>query len=409
MKITAIDTIRTAEFSNLVWVRIETDEGIVGLGESFRNPEATAAYIHETCASYLIGQNPLNIERHFNALANKVGNHYFGYPTRSVEWRGNSAVDFALWDILGKTLGQPLWQLLGGLSHDRIRVYNTCASADYNNRLRDGANSKFLQHGEVKGKEFTQFEDLEAQMAAPGDLAWSLLDEGITGMKIWPFDGLAHLSDGHDLRLTDLKLGVRIVEEIRKSVGDKMDIMMEYHALWRLPQILKIARALDEFDVYWHEDPVPMYRFDDLEQFKRGTTGRVCGSENLGTKVWYAEAFQRGVIDVVHFDLCWIGGLTEGRKVAALAETYERPIAPHDCVGPVTYAASSHLVLSAPNALMQESVRAFYKGYYRDIVTDIPKIEDGFIYPMMKPGLGLDLLPDFTDRDDVSVRRSEAS
>ena len=133
-----------------------------GLGETFRNPQATAAYIHETCAPYLLGQNPLNIERHFNALANKVGNHYFGYPTRSIEWRGNSAVDFALWDILGKTLGQPLWQLLGGLSHDRIRVYNTCASADYNNRLRDSANSKFHQHGEVKRKEFTQFEDLES-------------------------------------------------------------------------------------------------------------------------------------------------------------------------------------------------------------------------------------------------------
>lgn len=408
MKITAIETIQVAEFSNLVWVRIETDEGIVGLGETFRNPEATAAYIHETCAPYLIGQNPLNIERHANALANKVANHFFGYPTRSVESRGNSAIDFALWDILGKSVSQPVWQLLGGLSHDRIRVYNTCASADYNNQLR-AANTKFIQHGEVKKREFTQYEDLESQMAAPGELAQSLLDEGVTGMKIWPFDGLAHVSDGHDLSLTDLKSGVRVVEEIRKAVGDKMDIMMEYHALWRLPQVLKIARALDAFDVYWHEDPVPMYRFDDLEQFKRGTTGRVCGSENMGTKVWYADAFQRGVIDVVHFDMCWIGGLTEGRKVAALAETYERPIAPHDCVGPVTYAASSQLVLSAPHALIQESVRAFYNGYYRDIVTDIPKIENGFMYPMTKPGLGLELLPDFTSRSDIKTRRSAAA
>lgn len=407
MKITAIETIQATEFSNLVWVRVETDEGIVGLGETFRNSEATAAYIHETCAPYLIGQNPLNIERHANALANKVANHYFGYPTRSVETRGNSAIDFALWDILGKSVGQPAWQLLGGLSHDRIRVYNTCASADYNNQLR-AANTKFIQHGEVKKREFTQFEDLEAQLAAPGELAQSLLNDGISGMKIWPFDGLAHISDGHDLGLTDLKSGVRVVEEIRKAVGDKMDIMIEYHALWRLPQALKIARALDAFDVYWHEDPVPMYRFDDLEQFKQGTTGRVCGSENMGTKVWYADAFQRGVIDVVHFDMCWIGGLTEGRKVAALAETYERPIAPHDCVGPVTYAASSHMVLSAPNALVQESVRAFYNGYYRDIVTDIPKIEDGFMYPMTKPGLGLELLPDFISRSDIKTRRSDS-
>jgi len=406
MKITAIETIQVAEYSNLVWVKIETDEGIVGLGETFRNPEATAAYIHETCAPYLIGKNPANIERHFHALAEKVGNRFSGYPTRSIEWRGNSAIDFALWDILGKMLNQPVWQLLGGLSHDRIRIYNTCASAGYNNLSRPGSNSTFHQHGEVKRRDFSQFEDLEAQMAAPGELAQSLLEEGINGMKIWPFDGLAHVSDGHDLTLPQLKSGVKIIEEIRKSVGDKMDIMLEYHGLWRLPQALKIARALDDFDVYWHEDPVPMYRFDDLVQFKQGTTGRVCGSENLGTKVWYAEAFQRGVIDVVHFDLCWIGGLTEGRKVAALAETYERPIAPHDCVGPVTFAASSHLVLSAPNALIQESVRAFYKGYYRDVVTDVPRIEDGFLYPMMKPGLGLELLPDLTARSDVTRRRS---
>jgi galactonate dehydratase len=409
MKITAIETLPAAEFSNLVWVKIETDEGITGLGKTFRNSEATAANIYETCAPYLIDQNPLNIERHFNALANKVGNHHFGYPTCCIEWRDNSAVDIALWDILGKSLGQPVRQLMGSLSRDSTRVYNTCASSDHNNQSRSNANSTFLQHEEVKQREFTQFEDLEAQMAAPGELAQSLQDEGIPGMKIWPFDGLSHISDGHDLSFPHLKSGVRVVEDIRKAVGNKIGIVMEYHALWRLPQILKIARALDEFDVYWHEDPLPMYRFDDLEQFKHGTTGWVCGSENLGTKVWYAEAFQRGIIDVVHFDLCWIGGLTEGRKVAALAETYERPIVPHDCVSPVTYAANSHLVLSAPNALKQQSVRAFYKSYYRDVVIDIPEIKDSFMYQMMKPGLGLELLPDFANRSDIKVQRSDGS
>lgn len=408
MKITALETLQVAEYGNLVWVRLETDEGLVGLGETFRNAEATVAYIHETCAPYLLGQDPRDVERHQQALMQTVGNRFAGYPTRSVECRGNSAVDIAMWDLLGQSLGVPLWRLLGGLSRERIRIYNTCASADYNAIARAAQNSKQHEHGEVAQREFTEFQDLEWQMAAPAELAESLLAEGITGMKIWPFDAIATRNNGHHISLEELRTGVRIVEKIREVVGDRIDIMMEYHGLWRLPQICQIARALDDLDVYWHEDPVPMHRFADLERFKAATTSRVCGSENLGTKFWYAEAFERGCIDVAHFDLCWIGGLTEGRKIAALAETFERPIAPHDCVGPVTLIASSHLTLSAPNALIQETVRAFYRGYYRDLVTELPHIEDGYLYPMQGAGLGTELLADRFSRDDVNIVRSSA-
>lgn len=406
MKITAVETVQVEEFSNFLWLRIETDEGLVGLGETARNPNATAAYIHETAAPYLLGKSPLDIERHHHALTETVGNRFAGYPSRSIEMRGNSAVDLALWDLFGKAMGQPVWRLLGGLCRDRIRIYNTCASADYNRVARDGANTKTVEHGAAGKRDFTIFEDLEAQMGAPEDLAHSLLEEGVKGMKIWPFDVFAMQTGGHHISLEDLRTGVSVIERIRKAVGDKMDIMMEYHALWRLPQIQQIARALDDFDIYWHEDPVPMHRFDDLERFKRSTTGRVTGSENLGTKTWYIEAFERGAIDVAHFDLCWIGGLTEGRKIAAIAEAYERPIAPHDCVGPVTLAASTHLVCSARNGLIQETVRAFTRGYYRDIATELPLIEDGFITPTSSPGMGLDLVPGFTKRADAIVRRS---
>lgn len=243
-------------------------------------------------------------------------------------------------------------------------------------------------------------------MGAPEALAQSLLDEGIRGMKIWPFDVFAMESGGHYISLENLKTGVSVVERIRKAVADKMDIMMEYHGLWRLPQICQIARALDEYDIYWHEDPVPMHRFDDIARFKEVTTSRVAGSENLGTKTWYLEAFERGAIDVAHFDLAWIGGLTEGRKIAAIAEAYERPIAPHDCVGPVTLAASTHLVCSARNGLFQETVRAFTRGYYRDIATELPEIENGYITPTSTPGMGLELVPGFTERADATIRRS---
>jgi galactonate dehydratase len=126
MRITAIETVQVEEFSNMLWVRVHTDEGIVGLGETFRNPVAIAAYVHETCAPYLRGKDPLQIERHAHGLMHRVGNHFEGFPSRSVEIRGNSAIDLALWDIFGKASGLALHQLLGGLSRERIRIYNTC-------------------------------------------------------------------------------------------------------------------------------------------------------------------------------------------------------------------------------------------------------------------------------------------
>ena len=110
---------------------------------------------------------------------------------------------------------------------------------------------------------------------------------------------------------------------------------------------------------------------------------------------------------MAHFDLCWIGGITEGKRVAALANAYARPIAPHDCVGPITFAASLALVMSTPNALVQETVRAFYRGYYRDVVTEIPHIADGQIYPLNGVGLGTDLQPDFAERKGVRIRCSK--
>jgi galactonate dehydratase len=398
MKITALETIRLAEFSNVLWVQVHTDAGISGLGETFFGARAVEAFIHESAAPRLIGSDPLAIEKLHRELI-----PYAGYSGTGAETRGRSAVDIALWDILGQHTKVPVYQLLGGLTRDRIRTYNTCAGYRYVRSNPDWSTDDWGHQDSAEGP----YEDLDAFLNRADELADSLLSQGITGMKIWPFDAFATQSAGQHLALPDLRTGVSIVEQIRKTVGDRIDIMMEYHGLWRLPQICQIARALDDFDVYWHEDPVPMHRFADLERFKAATTARVCGSENLGTKAWYAEAFERGCIDVAHFDLCWIGGLTEGRKIAALAETYERPIAPHDCVGPITLIASSHLTLSAPNALIQETVRAFYRGYYRDLVTELPRIEDGYLYPLQGPGLGSALLADRFARDDVKVVRQE--
>src|SRR5260370_35274953 len=132
MKITAVETIQCAAFANLVWLRLHTDDGLIGLGETIRNPQAVAAYVHETCAPYLLGKDPRQIDRHRDALTNRVGSHFDGFPTRSIEIRGNSAVDLALCDLLGQSLGEPVAQLLGGFTRDKIRVHNTFARSTYN-------------------------------------------------------------------------------------------------------------------------------------------------------------------------------------------------------------------------------------------------------------------------------------
>jgi galactonate dehydratase len=384
MKITALETIQVAEYSNLVWVELQTDAGLTGLGETFRNPLATVAYLHETCAPYLLGKDPLQIERHHRALMWEVGNHFTGYPSRSVEVRGNSAVDIALWDLFGQAAGLPLHQLLGGLSRDRIPIYNTCASAAYNRVARGDYNT----------------------LLVPGELALSLLEDGIGAMKIWPFDAHALASAGQHIDAADLRRTVGLVEAIRAAAGDRIDVMLEYHGLWQLPAALQIARALEGLDIYWHEDPVGMHHFDDLARYKAGVSGRVAGSENLGTRAWCREALGRGALDVVLFDMAWIGGLTEGRKVAALAEAFDRPIAPHDCTGPVTLVANLHLTLAAPNALMLETVRTYTRGFYQDLVTTLPRIERGYAYPLATPGLGTALQPNLKRRPDATVRRS---
>ena len=292
-------------------MRIHTDEGLVGTGETIRNPKATAAYIHETCAPYLLGKDPLRIEQHWDALMNRVGSHFAGYPSRSIELRGNSAVDIALWDLLGKSTAQPLTTLFGGLCRDRIRVYNTCASPAYNTVARTGYDTELVDPRELNlGSELPN--DLVAQHAAPVELAQSLLDEGVSAMKIWPFDASAVATGGRHISIAQLREGLEPVRRIREALGGDIDIMLEYHSLWQLPVAVQIARELEQFGIYWHEDPVPMYNFEDLAAFKRATTTRLCGSENLGTTPWYRETFERRLIDVAHFDLCWIGGLTEG-------------------------------------------------------------------------------------------------
>lgn len=399
MKITAIETIRLEEFSNVLWVRVHTDEGIVGLGETFYGAGAVEAHIHDTLAVRLLGRDPLHIE----ALNRDMVSLPMAQSSTGAEYRAASAIDIALWDAFGKVCGLPVHQMLGGLCRDRLRVYNTCAGYGYvrSRNIKPVANWNL-------GKQEGPYEDLAAFMDDAGRLAEDLLDNGITAMKIWPFDPIAHETQGMSIDSAQMKRGLEPFEKIRKAVGDRMEIMVEFHSLWNLPAAKKIAKALEPYLPTWFEDPIRMNSAQALAEYARSTDVWVCASETLGSRWPYKDFLDRDATHVVMVDLCWTGGLTEGRKIAALAETYHRPFAPHDCIGPVGFVASVHAAFSQPNTLIQESVRAFYRGWYTELVDRVPRIEDGHVYPMEGPGLGVDLLPRVFERTDISVRRSEA-
>src|SRR5580704_18799102 len=187
MKITALETIRIDEFPNLIWLQVRTDEGIVGLGETFFLPETVEAYVHEVLGQKLLGRNPLEIDRISKDLTG-----YLGFRSTGAEMRGNSALDIALWDVFGKVAGQPLAQLLGGFSRPKIRTYNTCAGTSYMRKAIGQTTSNYgLGVGERK-----EYDDLDGFLHRADELAAELLGEGITAMKIWPFDLAAERNEG---------------------------------------------------------------------------------------------------------------------------------------------------------------------------------------------------------------------
>ena len=398
MKVTAVETIQLGEFTNLVWVRVHTDEGLVGLGETFFGANAVAAYVHETVAPYLVGRDPLQIDFHSRRLYG-----YVGFNSTGVEARGNSAVDLALWDLFGKVTGMPVYQLLGGASRDRLRIYNTCAGYRYiRARPVQAVDNWGLPIGGPEGP----YEDLDAFMNRADELARSLLEQGITGMKIWPFDPYAEVSGGHGISSDDLRTALEPFRKIRHAVGDAMDIMVELHSLWDLPTARKIIAALEEFSPAWYEDPIKMDNVSALAELAHATRVPITASEALGTRWSFRELLERHAASIIMLDVSWCGGLSEARKIAAMAEAYQLPVAPHDCTGPVVLMASVHLSMNAPNALIQETVRAFLSGWYTELVTVLPRIDRGYVYLPEGPGLGTDLQPGLERRPDATVRVS---
>ncbi len=387
---------------NNLWVRIHTDEGLVGLGETYYSPRAVAAIIHDTFSQLLIGRDAIDIENHWNNMFSLV--NFCGHA--GAEMRALSAIDMALWDLAGQRLGQPIYNLLGGRSRDRVPVYNTCVS-------------------------YGPLADLEAWVEGrAGQLATDLLAQGITALKIWPFDafgptlsGPTRLREpttmwggktaagtlGHHLTNDELRQGLRIVEQVREAVGDRMAIAIEGHARWDLPTAVRIARALEPFDILWLEEIMPADNVEAYVRLKRETRVPICQSERLLSRFAFREFIEKGAVDIVMPDLSWCGGFTETKRICQMADLYYLPVTLHDTIGPVALQASVHVMQHIPNALVQEVVRSYISGWYQDVVTEPLRIEDGQIAVPPRPGLGTALRPELLERPDVRVESTDGT
>ena len=396
--IRCLRTYRLPERPSLIWLELETSDGLVGLGETFRGAASVETCLHDELAPWLLGRDA----RHIEGISRHLLTPYVGYNGSGVEVRSASAIDIALWDLAGQRQGVPIHEALGGAARLSVPVYNTCAGYSFN---PNGKRRDIGADEQPQGP----YDDQVAFMRDAGALARSLLDEGYKAMKIWPFDIYAPASGGHLISLPDLEKGLEPFSKIREAVGNRIEVMCELHSLFGGHSALRICicQALEDYNVFWVEDP--LCKMDDcvgLADLRRRTRVPVCGSETLGGLRPFRDLLANDALDVVMLDLAWCGGFTEGRKIAALAQAYNRPLAPHNCTGPVTLMTGLQMALHAPTAIYQEVVRATLATWYRDIVTDLPVIREGPAQPPVAAGLGTRLQNTFKQRPDLIVRES---
>jgi galactonate dehydratase len=387
--IARIETIRWPQQPNALWVRVHDETGACGLGETYYNPGAVESIVHEMAAALVLGR-PASIERTWNELFACA--NFYGHA--GAELRAFSALDIALWDLLGRRTGLSVAELFGGRVREHIPIYNTCVSAG-------------------------PYDDGEAFLTRPAELARELLAAGIRMMKVWPWDRFAPQIDsaavtgpagwsamgpvGHVLTEPALREGLRTVEEIHRATEGEMAIAIEGHSRWDVNTAIRICRALEPYGVRWAEDMIQPDSAGDLARLARETRVPQAVSERLLTRYAYRPVLEMAAAHVVMVDVGWTGGLTEARKIATLADTYHLPIAPHDCTGPVALAASLQLCAHASNAMVMETVRGFCDGWYRDVVDPPFEPRDGVASITDEPGLGVALKGSFMARDDVTT------
>jgi L-alanine-DL-glutamate epimerase-like enolase superfamily enzyme len=363
MKITDV----TCILSTGVFVIVETDEGITGYGEGSNfTPRAVAGMIEEL-KPYLIGEDPQRIEHLWQSCFRRP--FLRGGP---VTGSAVAAIDMALWDIKGKALGVPVYQLLGGLARDKIRVY-----------------------GPVVGR---SAEEIAAN-------AKKLADRGVTAIRYRGFH------DYDDRNLHDHKRAVmqqvEYTEAIRAAVGDDVDLIIECHGRYDPDYAVMLAKNVEKFNPLYIEDPI---RHENPQAYRRlrPYTNIPLATGERGHSKWdYRELIEHGLVDYLRPDICWCGGITEMRKIAAIAEMYYVNLVPHNNWGPLGTAASMHVSLAFSNVeLLELPMSANDASELKtDIVSPYPVVKDGYAYPLSGPGLGVTFSKEAADAQPLRAAR----
>lgn len=370
MKITKIEAVRFRRdlriqgvAPNWTWVRLHTDNGLVGLGESYPGFEAHLGVLKEL-APMLLGRDPSAIERLWQDIFYRISYQPFG----GADFRMLTAINIAQWDILGKAAGLPVYKLLGGKAQERLRVYNTMNGwTIYGMREHD----------------------------APEKITEFLLKRGIRAIKIYPYDrGPVNAFAQHGgtfITQAELKQSLDPIQRIRKTAGDEMEIALDLSSKWNLPCAMQIAHSLEPYGIMYLEDAMLPDNLEAYAALARETSIPICISERLATRYRFRQMFELRAVDVVMWDVTWCGGISEAKKISDMADTYKIPTSPHTGGGPILWFASIHTATSLTNFYIMESVYHLYNDLYPHFIKNVPVPVNGHVTAPEAPGLGIEL------------------
>lgn len=384
MKITDVKTFVVGNppphFGGLYWIflKLTTDHNLVGYGEVYSvpfHPHLVARMIEDVCARYVIGSDPFKIERLWRIV---YSSGYTQRPDPSLLGI-LSGIEMACWDIIGKEVNKPIYELLGGQVHEKLRSYS------------------YLYPQEGDQTNVYSDPDLAAERAA------EYVKQGFTAVKFDPV-GPYSAFDPRQLSLEALEHTEKFVKTVREAVGGKCDLLFGTHGQMTPSGAIRLARRLEKFDPLWFEEPVPPENPKEMARVARQTTIPIATGERLTTKYEFARVLETQAASILQMALGRVGGILEAKKIASMAEAFYAQIAPHLYCGPIAGAADIQISACSPNFLIQESIQT-WSGFHAEILTEPIQWQDGYIIPPTKPGLGVGLNEDVAARNPYTSQR----
>jgi galactonate dehydratase len=365
MKITSVKTAASDGHCMHLWVKIETDAGITGLGECVHGGHQAIAIIHDLRAK-LIGRDPFAIDAIFEELRRGL---VFEGGFAGAHITALTGIEIALFDLKGKALGVPVYELLGGKFRDKIRVYADC-------EVTPGMN-----FDEVKKVVDDVLERGFAALKIDLDIGGHMQSEVAHFVK----DGFNHTAGQWEHERM-----VKLAEMVTTAAGPAIDVACDAHTRLDVTSAIRLAKDLEQFHLMWLEEPVPPENVAAMREVKRSTTTPICAGENLYLRQGFRDLIEKQAVDIIMPDIPKCGGLSECRKIANLAEIYYMPFAPHNVASPIGTMASAHVCATVPNFLVLE-FHWLHRDYWSTITGGGDIIKDGWITLSDRPGIGLDL------------------